>query len=310
MEQTDNVVILLSTYNGEKYLESQLDSIFRQSYKNIRLFVRDDGSTDATLAILERYKHRYNIQIMENKDNMGPKMSFGELLKVGLFVSEADYFMFTDQDDIWLPTKIEKTLKIMKQKEAEDTSLPVLVHSDLTVIGKQDENINLSFWRYQNLNPRKDSFPRLLMQNVITGCTMMINRRLAELSLPVHADAIMHDWWMGLVASALGKIGYVTEPTILYRQHEENSVGAKRFGMSYIKNKVFEPVYLDKNIRQAKAFEEQFFEILPKESRVLLKEFIRLENSSFLRGRFSLLKNGFYKIGVVRNFGLFLNWKS
>ncbi|MGE6230228.1 glycosyltransferase family 2 protein [Paenibacillus chitinolyticus] len=307
----DSVVVLLSTYNGADYLESQLNSILAQTHSNTSILVRDDGSSDRTLRILNRYETQYDcVRLMPQEDNKGPKLSFGRLLQEGLSGSKANYFMFADQDDIWLPDKIEKSLAKMKQLEKEHEQRPLLIHTDLKVVNEQQRELNPSFWNYQKLDPAKDSFPRLLMQNIITGCTVMINRRLAELSLPVHADAIMHDWWIGLAASAFGGIGYVPEPTILYRQHGKNSVGAKRFGMSYIRNKLLEPVYLEKNIRQAKAFEEQFSERLSEEKRALLKKFIELENSSFVRGRFSLVKNGFYKIGMARNIGLFLNWKS
>ncbi|SEG70611.1 glycosyltransferase family 2 protein [Paenibacillus sp. UNC499MF] len=307
----DPVVVLLSTYNGANYLESQLNSILAQTHSNTSILVRDDGSSDTTLLILKQYEMKYDcVQLMPQEDNKGPKLSFGRLLQEGLSGTKANYFMFADQDDVWLPDKIEKSLARMKQLEETCGQGPLLIHTDLKVVDERQRELNPSFWNYQKLNPAKDAFPRLLMQNVITGCTMMINRRLAELSLPVHRDAIMHDWWIGLVASAFGRIGHVPEPTMLYRQHGENSVGAKRFGTAYIKNKLLEPVYLDKNIRQARAFEEQFSEALPEESRQYLREFIKLERSSFLRGRASLLKNGFLKIGIVRNLGLFLNWKS
>ncbi|MFS0836694.1 glycosyltransferase family 2 protein [Paenibacillus sp. 1P03SA] len=307
----DPVVVLLSTYNGANYLESQLNSILAQTHSNTSILVRDDGSSDTTLFILKHFEKQYdNVRLMPQDDNKGPKLSFGRLLQEGLSGTKADYFMFADQDDVWLPDKIEKTLARMKQLENTCGRQPLLIHTDLKVVDERQRELNPSFWNYQKLNPAKDSFPRLLMQNVITGCTMMINRRLAEVSLPVHPDAIMHDWWIGLAASAFGRIGYVTEPTILYRQHGENSVGAKRFGIAYIKKKLLEPVYLDKNIRQARAFEKQFSEALPEVSSEYLKEFIKLEKSPFLRGRTALLKNGFLKIGIARNLGLFLNWKS
>ncbi|WP_068777560.1 glycosyltransferase family 2 protein [Paenibacillus sp. FJAT-26967] len=310
MEQTDSVVVLLSTYNGEKFLEAQLDSILNQSYSNLTVIIRDDGSTDATVSILEAYQ-QYDqiILVSDTRNNLGPKMSFGELLRLGLLDTTAKYFMFADQDDIWLPDKIERTLRKMKQEEAGGASLPILIHSDLRVIGIQGEEIHPSFWAYQNLRPSRDSFPRLLMQNVITGCTVMLNRQLAELCLPVHPDAIMHDWWIGLVASAFGKIGYVHEPTILYRQHQQNSVGAKRFNSRYILNKIFEPVSIEKNIKQASAFRAKFIHTLSGQNRLSLDQYIALEHASYVKRRLVIVKNGFYKIGFIRNLGLLINWK-
>ena len=197
-------VILLSTYNGSKYIKEQIESLFAQTYKNFEIIARDDGSSDNTLNIL----NSYNITVLNSKKNIGVENSFMFLLDYAFKRTDAKYFMFCDQDDIWKKNKIEKTLNTMKKMETTYSNMPILIHTDLEVV---DENLTLkyhSFWQYEHINPKFYSLNRLLMQNTITGCTMMVNRKLVEFILPIQKNIILHDWWIGLVASQFGKINY------------------------------------------------------------------------------------------------------
>lgn len=130
------ILILISTYNGEKYLKEQLDSIFSQSYKDFEIIARDDGSSDETINILKSY----NIKILDTDKNLGAKLSFSTLLNDAVTNTDRGYFMFCDQDDIWKSDKIEKTITTMKELEKENTDLPLLVHTDLEVV---DEKLNV-----------------------------------------------------------------------------------------------------------------------------------------------------------------------
>ena len=299
------VSILLSTYNGSKYIKEQLDSIFNQTYKNIEIIVRDDGSSDNTIEILKSY----NIKPIDTKINLGAMGSFEELLKYALQNSNSDYFMFCDQDDVWDTKKVEKTLAKMEEMEKEFGNIPLLVHTDLEVVDEKLNTINSSFMNFQKINPRISKFHNLLIQNAITGCTVMINRKLAQMCLPIPDKAIMHDWWIGLVATQFGKIGYLDEVTIKYRQHASNTIGAKGFSYWGIIKKGFDISYkikIDTNITQAKAFLKKFRNELDYKTIKMLEDFTALEQKSWSQKRTILLKYKLLKQGFIRNAGLFL----
>ena len=296
------VVILLSTYNGEKYLKAQLDSLFSQSYKDFKLIARDDGSSDKTLEILKYY----DIELLPSNENLGVKCSFETLLKYAFENSDADYFMFCDQDDVWNQDKIELTLQKMYEMERLYKNIPILVHTDLEVVDENLHTINPSFMKLQNLDEKKNRLNNLLIQNTTTGCTVMINKDLAKLCLPMPSNAIVHDWWIGLVASYFGKIGYLPQSTIKYRQHSQNTIGAKGFDMSFVLKNFQKKQTLDKNISQAKDFLEIFNDKLDKDTKFMLEDFVNLQNKSFFQKRKILLKYNLLKHGFIRNIGLFI----
>ena len=142
------------------------------------------------------------------------------------------YMMFCDQDDVWFESKIETAVNLMQKREKGRNNIPILIHSDLSVISASGEEIAESFIRYQGLKINRNRFSQLILINLVTGCTAMINRALAEKSLPMHQDAIMHDWWFALTASAFGEIAFIDKPLIHYRQHGSNTIGAKKYTRS------------------------------------------------------------------------------
>ncbi|WP_312833479.1 glycosyltransferase family 2 protein [Sedimentibacter saalensis] len=218
--------ILLASYNGEKYIAEQIDSILNQTYKDWFLYIKDDCSTDNTLNIIRNYEKSYKdkIKVITSEIKSGSaKDNFFSMLKY----SENEYIMTCDQDDVWLPDKIEITLNKMQEVEQADNNVPILVHTDLKVV---DEKLNIiaeSLMKMQNLDFRRDKLNNLLVQNIVTGCTVMVNRKLLNYIKLVPRQAIMHDWWMALLASALGIVYFIDTPTVLYRQHKNNDVGAK-----------------------------------------------------------------------------------
>lgn len=232
--------ILLSTYNGEKFLEKQITSILNQSFVNWTLYIRDDGSSDHTLAIIDNYIKEYPekiIKICDGGKNIGTLHSFEVLLTQ----SNSPYIMFCDQDDIWLPDKIEITLNKMKDLEKIHSNTPILIHTDLKVV---DYNLNImceSFWNLTHIKPTiLSNFNYLGVCNAVTGCTMMINSKTKDICLPFSAYASMHDFWIALCVAKYGKINFIKEKTILYRQHQSNQIGAipNQDLLSYIKNKI------------------------------------------------------------------------
>lgn len=216
------VAILMSTYNGQEYLKQQLKSIQDQSFANWRLYIRDDGSNDQTRQIINKYAVKDSrITFLEkiSNENLGPQASFFALLKR----VDAQYYMFSDQDDVWKKDKIAKTLRTMKNAEEQYGDIPLNVFTNLSIV---DSNLNQL--ELMNKSKLKLSFLSLLFHNVITGCTMMINQPLkAKLNFELtdYQNSLMHDWWLGLVAAIFGKNVYLNEPTILYRQHGDNTVG-------------------------------------------------------------------------------------
>ena len=238
MSTYTKIAVLLSTYNGEKFLGEQLDSLLVQSHKNFILVVRDDGSRDRTISILESYAgdHPERIHLLSRDGvNMGASAGFAFLVDYVLKNKEllglkSTYMMFCDQDDTWFPEKIEKLLAAMLATEADnDSTLPIIVHSDLEVVSEQNTVIATSFVSYQGLEIERNSFPNLVISNLVTGCTALINEPLAEKALPIPEKAIMHDWWLALVAAAFGKLVYLDIPLVHYRQHGNNAIGAKEF---------------------------------------------------------------------------------
>lgn len=235
------VDILLTVYNGLPFLEEQMGSLQAQTHQDWRLWVRNDGSTDETAeAVMAASARDARIQLVPAPgDQRGVCGGFAWLLdRVG---SRADYVMFCDADDSWLPNKIELTLQEMQRAEAQaGPGVPVLVHTDLTVVDAELKVVHDSFWAYQAIDARADSPDQLCIRNTVTGCTAMINPALQELSRSIPSEAIMHDWWIALLASCFGRIIPVSKPTILYRQHGRNAVGAKqtRTGRAYLAHRI------------------------------------------------------------------------
>jgi len=222
------VAILLSTYNGEEFLAEQLDSLFNQTYTDFILYIRDDGSEDQTLKIVSDYQKKYqNIILIPNSGkNLGPCKSFMSMLEE----IEASYYMFCDQDDVWLPSKIQLSLEAIKAEEEHSLNQPIIIHTDLIVVDKNLVSISPSLWVHNNIHPSRITRQFLPFLNYITGCTMLFNRATRDISLSNDDDdQIMHDFWVSIcVDSANGIIVSLPNPTILYRQHESNTIGASK----------------------------------------------------------------------------------
>lgn len=301
----NQINILIATYNGEAYLAEQINSIVVQTHKSWNILIHDDNSTDNTLKIIYEFveKYPFKIKLIDDEKSFASSLAnFSFLLEQ----SHANYIMFCDQDDIWEKDKVEKTLAKMQSMEKVYNDAPLLVHTDLKVVDEKLNTLHDSFWRHEHILPQYNSLSRLLVQNTITGCTMMINRKLAEISLPVPKDAMMHDWWIGLVASNFGKIGYIKETTIQYRQHSQNAIGAKGFNLQYVLEHMFKSNLLSKNISQAKAFLIGYRDRLDQNTIEMLEDFITIESKSFWQKRKILFRHKLLKQGFIRNMGLFI----
>ncbi len=222
------VSIVLATYNGASHLQEQLESLRAQDHREWHLFVRDDGSTDATPELLANAaREEQRITVIESRARLGVIGNFAELLSRAH--SEGAHLVFMcDQDDVWMPTKVSRSLALMSQLEAAHGSdAPLLVHSDLRVVDENLDLIHPSFLRYQGIGHEERSpLQVLLVQNFVTGCASVVNRPLLDFGLPIPASCIMHDWWLAECAAARGSIGFIPDATILYRQHASNQIGA------------------------------------------------------------------------------------
>lgn len=222
------IAILLATYNGEKYIRELLLSLQQQTMSEWTLFVQDDGSDDGTVHILQNVATRDGrVIVVEPECYVGGAMrNFMSLLER----VEADYYMFCDQDDVWLPEKIALTYGAMQRLTSERRELPIAVCTDLVVVDAGLNPISQSFWKMSDIKAAllAGSLQMLYVHNLATGCTLMINHAAKVCSLPLDKVAMMHDSWIVLcVAAKGGVIEALLEQTVLYRQHAANVLGAE-----------------------------------------------------------------------------------
>lgn len=270
------VAVLLSTYNGARFLAEQLDSVGLQSGVEVLLHARDDGSGDPTPDILRAQAGRWaNLAGLEAGANLGPARSFLELLRTA--PAEAEYFSFCDQDDVWLPDKLQRAVAAL-----EKDSGPALYCSNVLLV---DESLEPLGSAPESGDTR---FAHLLFENIAFGCTVVLNRAARELivSHDPGGDAVMHDWWCALVVAALGRIHYDPRPRTFYRQHGGNVVGQRggarqivREGARLLRNA---PCFYSIHA-QARALLRLYGADLPAQHRAWAERLV--ESKSSLRGR-------------------------
>lgn len=233
----DKIDILLATYNGEKYIEEQLLSLQNQTYSDFTVYISDDYSTDSTFEILTNFvKKDSRFKLVPRKKCGGACNNFLYLLSF----SKGDFIMFCDQDDQWDRDKIRYSYMSLKQNTIKE-DIPLLAYSDLKVVDQDLNTIDNSYFHYQCIQPNH-TFKKLLTQNCVTGCTMIFNKALKELTLKTklnYDDIIMHDWWIAIICSFFGEVYLLDRVLINYRQHGNNSIGAQNSkSLSYILNKI------------------------------------------------------------------------
>lgn len=299
-----NLAVILSTYNGEKYIQQQIESILSQTYNDFILYIRDDGSSDRTKEIIKNYSSEYPQRIVILNDdygNIGVVKSFEELLRRIV----APYYAFADQDDYWKPYKLEKELALIKASD-NDGDIPCLVYTDLIVVDSYMNVINRSFYKFSSISPERAlSLGKLAIQNSVVGCTTLFNKALVDKAMPFPACCLMHDWWLALCANYYGKIIYYKHSMQCYRQHKSNTVGAKSIKMAIINWK--------KRKGNTFASIDQALELLKRKSRgnrdntYLLRE---LSKRSVFGKKILLLRKGILKDGLLRNLFFFFLEKA
>ena len=232
MVNNEFIEVVMPTYNGANFVEEQIDSIYRQTLRPSRLLVRDDNSHDGTKQILERLSDSYGpwLYLLPSYSNVGCTSSIDLLLRA----TKSPYVAFSDQDDVWLPEKLYLLFfELQHVEKIYGPNIPILVHSDLQLVGKKLDPFNISYMQMQNINPQLNTPDLLSLTNVVTGCTSLFNRRLVDLALPIPSTALVHDWWFALVTSVFGHIVLIRPSPILYRQHDSNLIGAHGLGFDY-----------------------------------------------------------------------------
>ncbi|MFT4153290.1 glycosyltransferase family 2 protein [Parafilimonas sp.] len=292
----DGVNILLASYNGEKFIAAQIDSIVNQTHQNWQLYIRDDGSTDNTLKIIREYERKFaGIHVInDNYGNVGSCQNFS-LLTTSV-KNGNEYTMFCDQDDVWMPGKIEITLKEMLNAEKlYGKDYPLLVHTNFLYADEKLKPIKSK----ENFQPNKTrtELANLLCQNHVKGCTQLINKKLLDLVGADPPAAENHDYWVALVASAFAKVIYINEKTMLYRQHGENistqfndDSFIKRFRRILIERKNFQDI--ESKRKMAFAFKEIYYDRLSTENKKVLDCFIEFFEYKTLSLIIRNVKNG------------------
>ena len=283
VSKSNKVTVLLSTYNGSKFLQQQLNSLYEQTYPNIRILVRDDGSSDSTRSILENEQSSGRIDILRGHNNLGPALSFFELLHNAV-LTETEYVAFCDQDDVWHPHKIEHAVSALL---VVTDNRPALFCSRLEIVDEQLNHIGFTN------TPKKVGFGNALVENVATGCTIVLNREAMELickHLP--SKVLMHDWWCYLVLSCFGEIIFDSNANIKYRQHGNNTIGVTVNMIEELKRKLHRFIYSGGGLLwlQASDFLSMFENRIPISQRLTLNKFMAAKSSSWCRVQLILSK--------------------
>ncbi|MDR1766816.1 MAG: glycosyltransferase family 2 protein [Lachnospiraceae bacterium] len=370
------ITVLLATYNGERYLREQLDSVLGQTLpgaagkpdsqlqprggpasttarhpsaeapQGLRVLASDDLSTDGTPEILREYAGHYPERLVVLKNATPSGGAWQHFFRL-LAAASGDYFMFCDQDDAWAADKVAVTLETMGRMEAAyGADTPLLVHGDVSVTDSDGNVIHKSLAAYQKIAVGDNSFSHFLVENNITGSTVMINGAMAGLLIGTYDRAdtasaasggssesavchgggsraaygmcgdvgniprncVMHDWWMGLMASCFGHIGYVDRPLVRYRQHGDNALGARSgFWQTVDRMREWHAGRYGPIFAQAEEFHRIFADRMPAEHMETLEAFIALRGQDRWGKMSAIRKHRLYKSTPLRTLGMMLS---
>lgn len=317
--------VILCTYNGEKYLEKQIKSIMEQDREDFCLLYSDDGSTDSTKAILQSLQEKYGRRMRAFPRPMhsgSPAKHFLSILsalaKGEVETDNLEYIFLADQDDEWFPDKLSKTISVIKEEERKfGESLPILCHTDCSLVNSRGELLAKSYRRYQKLPGASYRFSRLLLQNHVTGASVGINKALLQYCKEIPDQVKMHDHWLALLANCFGEIQYLPYATYAYRQHGENVLGAKkasilqecgdRLAASGEKDKEY-TIHTSYRalFAQGRELKRLFGDRLPEIKRKVLEAFLSLEGKSRLGKITTMALFGIYPYPLYRGIGAML----
>ncbi len=222
MDSNLTVAIVMATYNGEAFLEQQLESILSQTYQNFKLYISDDKSSDSTISLILKYHNKYPNKIFYtlNKKNMGLVKNFEILIKNSI----ENYIALSDQDDIWHNNKLELQMKEMLLLEQSNDKKPYLVHSDLSMIDENNSLLKNSYFRYRNYTLKNSrDLGHILGPCGVMGNTILLNKKLKDLVLPFPNNLDVHDYWIAINCELFGERKTLKNPLVEYRIHNSNS---------------------------------------------------------------------------------------
>ena len=273
--------VLLAAYRPDRhFLDAQIASIRAQEGVSVNLVVREDV------------------------EGVGACGNFAKLLDE----SDAEYVAFSDQDDVWRKDKLARSMEKMRELERQyGKDAPLLVFTDATVVDADLNELSPSLFKWTKIDPTRTKPEHLALQNVANGNTMLFNAALREKARPIPGDAFMHDHWIMLVASVFGHVGYVPEPTVLYRQHGRNVIGGAKVGIEYFARKMLDGrtalrKRLYENVHQCRAFVERYGESSPPALRALAS----IEDKPWAFRVATLIRHRIFKFGLLRNLGTWL----
>ena len=239
------VAVIMPVYQGESNLGPQIESILNQTYPGFHLYIRDDCSGDNSLKIIQAYAQKdARVSVLKNDQR---RRGVTGSIKILLEHVQESVVFFADQDDVWMPHKIETMLSSMPMEA--DSVLPVAIFSDLKVVDKDLKEICPSFWSMAKICPTRLKFYQVLRRNCVTGCALAINKPMLNIARKM-PDDVLHDWWIAIMASLKGRLVPVSEPLVWYRQHEANTIGAQRGGWARMTGLIENPVYREKYLGQ------------------------------------------------------------
>ena len=264
MIENKKIDILMATYNGEKYLVEQLDSIINQTYHNWNLLIRDDNSTDKTLEIIQNYhKKDKRIKILkDNKGNLGIVRNFEELLKS----SESEFIMFSDQDDIWVENKLDMYLKMIEKIKNKG----FMIHSDAILFDKNKSNIlKDTFISKKAINRGLEN---VFFNYFVQGATILISKEIKNFILPFPKEVYLHDRYIHLISELFFERIFVNKALIYYRQHGDNQIGAKNTIRELLSKR-----YFDERDRQlVKVIYNKYGSLLTEDKKKLIEEYFKI----------------------------------
>jgi len=277
MIENKKIDILMATYNGEKYLVEQLDSIINQTYRNWNLLIRDDNSTDKTLEIIQNYhKKDKRIKILkDNKGNLGIVRNFEELLKN----SESEFIMFSDQDDIWVENKLDMYLKMIEKIKNKG----FMIHSDAILFDKNKSNIlKETFISKKAINKGLEN---VFFNYFVQGATILISKEIKNFILPFPKEVYLHDRYIHLISELFFERIFVNKALIYYRQHGDNQIGAKNTIRELLSKR-----YFDERDRQLiKIIYNKYGSLLTEDKKKLIEEYFKI--TDIKKNRFNRFLN-------------------
>jgi glycosyltransferase involved in cell wall biosynthesis len=286
------VSVVMATYNGGKYIEEQLDSILNQSLVPSELIICDDLSSDNTVAILEEYQKKGLLRYSINERRLGYVGNFKRAVSLA---SAQNYVALSDQDDIWLPQKLESAMRVML--ELEEGSKPAMVYSDLILVDENKRLLNPSFRNELGQDAYSHCLNTLLFGGFVNGCTMLVNPQMRRYFDTIPESGILnHDTWISLIAFTFGRAGMDPKAHIQYRRHSHNAtdlIGFKRKSRyqrlkkeiisAFRKNDLFE-----KELTSVSVFYDYFHDKLSDDQKKLIERFLKLSGRSYLEKKIGL----------------------